>query len=108
HRDARLLDAVEQRPDPVVIEGDVVDAVEEAPVHRGSLAARRKTTDDLEPAPARATRLDRSSRGRDDVLHDREAESRAPCRACRVCTVEALEEPAQIGCVDTDAVVGDR
>jgi hypothetical protein len=45
---------------------------------------------------------------RDDVLHDREAEPGAARRARRVGSVEALEQPLEIGGADARAVVGDR
>src|SRR5688500_16177136 len=50
---------------------------------------------DLEPAGRRAPGLDRPARLRDDVLHDREAESRTARCSCSIRAIETLEETRQ-------------
>src|SRR5919205_3639894 len=59
----------------------------------------------LEPVRADVARLDAAAGRRDDVLHDREPEARAPGGARLVGAVEALEDPRQILLGDAAAVV---
>ena len=65
----------------------------------------RERAADLEARPQPAERLDRAAGLGDDVLHDREAEARPARGACAVGAEEALEEPPELGLLDTDAVV---
>ncbi len=60
---------------------------------------------DLEPAAARALRLDGASRRADDVLHDREPEAGATRGAGPVRAVEALEQPRKVVLEHADPVV---
>ena len=60
---------------------------------------------DLEPCPLAAARLDGAARLADDVLDDREPETRAARGAGVVGAVEALEQPRQLLLVDADAVI---
>src|SRR5581483_6457495 len=68
---------------------------------------RREADPDREALAGLARRLDLAAGGRDDVLDDREAESRAAARPRLVAAVEALEEARQVGRRDARPVVGD-
>src|SRR4051794_18579568 len=67
----------------------------------------RERASNREPFAHGARCLDGSSGGGDDVLHDRETESRAARTSCRVGAVEALEDACAVVGPEPHAVVGD-